>query len=330
MYYIGRDRIWRNDDVTQIPLHPSLDTVAVNTGWTTLDNTKDTTREISALAISHIPANRLYYGTVKGKVYRMDSAAGADPSVKNITGPGFPSTAYVSCIAISPVNADQVIVVFSNYNVQSLFYTTNGGTSWTNISANLEQFSDGTGNGPSCRWAAIMPVGNSGKTAYFIGTSTGLYATDSLKANKTVWTHQSPDGIGNNIVTMIDTRISDGLVALATHGNGVYTAHINFAYQVSGIDDHELALTGFENLKCYPNPAMTGGNITLECEQDITGTTSVTLLNEEGKSVGVYRNVFIKGGSRQATIKLPGLKKGIYYLRLESGNKTAVKSLVIS
>src|SRR6185312_12619968 len=103
----------------------------------------------------------------------------------------------VNCIAIDPDDANKAILVFSNYAVISLYYTINGGTSWTNISSNLEQTANGGGNGPSCRWAAVMPV-DKGHT-YFVATSTGLYSTDTLTGNTTVWTHQSPDGIGYTV-----------------------------------------------------------------------------------------------------------------------------------
>jgi photosystem II stability/assembly factor-like uncharacterized protein len=330
MYYIGKNRIWRNDDVTQIPMHSNLDTVAVNTGWAVIPGTKDTTTEISALALSRKPADRLYYGTTLGRLYRTDTASGANPTVKNITSPLFPK-AYINCIAVSPVNADHFIVVFSNYSVISLFYTTDGGLTFTNISANLEQNADGSGNGPSCRWAAILPMNNGGKTAFFIGTSTGLYATDSLKGPKTAWTQQSPDGIANNIVTMIDTRQADGLVALSTHGNGVYTAHINFAYQVSGIENDKTAANGiYNNLKCYPNPIAGGSTLMLEFENESGSHATAFIVNEEGKTVSEISALISPGkGPQKVPVPLPDLKKGIYYIRVQTGGRAAARSFVV-
>jgi photosystem II stability/assembly factor-like uncharacterized protein len=326
MYYVGKDRIWRNDDVTQIPMHGKLDTNTVNTGWLMLANTKDSTRQISAIAISHNPANRMYYATMDGKVFRVDTATGANPTVRNITGTAFPN-AYVSCLAVSPVDANKIITVFSNYNVISLFYSANGGTSWTNISANLEQFANGTGNGPSCRWAAIMPVGN--HFAYFVGTSTGLYSTDTLKGSSTVWTRQSPDEIGNDIVTMIDTRPTDGLVAVATHGNGIYTAHINFAYQVSGVDPNEVNQL-YSSFRIYPNPVVSGASLEMEFNVDQAGFGSAEILDEEGRIVAVQEGLKINPGQQKITMQLPGLKKGIYYMRFESGNHVVAKSFLVN
>jgi photosystem II stability/assembly factor-like uncharacterized protein len=327
MYYVGKDRIWRNDDVTQIPLHYSLDTNAVNTGWIMLSATRDSTKSISAIAVSKTPSDRMYYGTTDGLVYRVDAANGTAPSVKNITGTSFPKSAYVSCIAISPLDADKMIVVFSNYNVISLFYSSNGGNGWTNISANLEQNANGTGNGPSCRWATILPVGN--HFAYFIGTSAGLFATDSLKSNLTVWAKQSPDNIGNDIVTMIDTRPSDGLVAVATHGNGIYTAHINFAYQVSGISPTKQASVIYRKLKIFPNPAVSSGSVIVEFDAEKRCVAEIAILNEEGKTVLDYESIQVGAEHQQIPIQLPELKTGLYYIRLIVNGNPITRSFLV-
>src|SRR6185436_1866863 len=104
---------------------------------------------VSALAASQNPPNRLYYGRSNGLVYRVDGANAGDPIPVNVTGGSFPAGGFVSSIAIDPANADSVLVGFSNYGVVSLFLTTNGGTSWTGVAGNLEEFPDGSGNGPS-------------------------------------------------------------------------------------------------------------------------------------------------------------------------------------
>ncbi len=328
MYYVGNDRIWRNDDVTQIPLQNSMDTIKVATGWQMLAATAIPGGSISALAISNVPANRLVYGTATGGLFRMDDATSSNPTVKNITSSLFPS-AYISCVAMSPLNADDMIVVFSNYNVISLFYTADGGTTWTNISANLEQNANGTGNGPSCRWASIMPIGH--HFGYFIGTSIGLFSTDTLKGTNTVWAQQSPTGIGNDIVTMIDTRTSDGMVAVATHGNGVYSANISFPYQISGIDENGNEILSNENLKCYPNPVSSGGILNMEYDsKSISNHTIVSILDEEGRTIKQITNPGISGEGKQTiALNLPELKQGIYYVRFQSESSVATRAFEV-
>lgn len=221
MYVAAGSILWRNNDLTAIPMGQTEDPVEQN--WDSLATTRvvDT---ISAVSVSTAPANRVYYGTIRGDVFRMDNAHTGNPTPTKITGNGFPKNAYASCIAIDPRDADKAVVVFSNYNVQSLFYTSDGGTTWTAIGGNLETSQSGAGTGPSCRWAAIVPVQDN--MVLLVGTSVGLFSTSYLDGSWTVWQHEGANSIGNAIVNMIDFRTSDGFTAIATHGAGMYSALI--------------------------------------------------------------------------------------------------------
>jgi hypothetical protein len=170
MYLTCGDLIYRNSNLLQIPINNSY--VRTNQNWDSLSFTRDAGVEITAIAISKTPANRVYYGKQNGKVYRLDNANTGNPTPVNISSTTFPSTAYVSCIAVDPTNADHVLLVFSNYNIYSLYATNDGGTTWTKVGGNLEANSNGTGTSPSLRWASIMPLTNG--TAYFVASSTGM------------------------------------------------------------------------------------------------------------------------------------------------------------
>ncbi len=221
MYLAGGGTVWRNSNLTGIPLG-SNNTTSVN--WTQLTNTTLTFPVVvSALGISTSPANRLYYGTSDGRVFRLDSANTGNPTPTNVTGSNFP-IAYVNCVAVDPTNADNVIAVFSNYNVISLFSSTNGGTTWTDIAGNLEQFPDGSGDGPSCRWATVLPG-----IGVYVGTSTGIYSTAALNGTSTVWAQEGSSNVGNVVVDMLDARLADGVIVAGTHGNGVYSTTVTAA-----------------------------------------------------------------------------------------------------
>jgi Secretion system C-terminal sorting domain len=217
MYMPAGRRIWRNDNLDAIPLFSNAPPTV---NWNNLANSEvPVGSSITALAVSRMPSNRLYYGTSRGLIFRIDNANIGDQTKTDIaTGKGLP-IGNVSCITIDPVNANRVFVIYSNYNINSIFYSENGGDTWTNIGGNLEQTATGAGNGPSVRWLAIQ--GNSDK--YYVGTSTGLYATTTLSGSTTTWAQENMGGIGNVVVPMIRTR-EDGFVAAATHGNGLYSA----------------------------------------------------------------------------------------------------------
>lgn len=216
MYYAGGTNssntgIWRSNPQTATGL----------IGWTNLSSTIVNGDQLSALGISISNSlNVLYYGTENGIVKRVDNAnTGSAPTVTNISS-GLPSSGYVSSIAVDPTNSNNAIVTFSNYSFQSLWYTTNGGSSWTDIEGNLSG-----ATGPSVRWATIFYV--SGTPHYFLGTSIGVYYTITLNGTSTVWTQEAVNSIGNTVTVMLDWRDADGILAAATHGMGVYTTTIS-------------------------------------------------------------------------------------------------------
>ncbi len=87
--------------------------VSICANWVTMTNAT-TGSFITALAVSKVPANRLYVGGGNGEVLKIDGANTGDPVPVNISA-GLPAGAYVSCIYVDPANADNVIVVLSNY-----------------------------------------------------------------------------------------------------------------------------------------------------------------------------------------------------------------------
>lgn len=220
-YYPAGKHIWRNTDIENI----SPD---IRDRWVRFDSipVRDNDR-IAALAISKAPANVLYFGTVKGRLYKIVNAhEGNSPAKMNISdGKGLPVGAFVSSIVVDEKDANQVLVSFSNYGVKSVFHTADGGATWTDISGNLEENPDGTGNGPSVRSVSMIHLAN-GQTIYYAGTSTGLYTTLVLDGSNTLWIQESASGIGNAPIGMIKTREADGLVVVGTHGSGVFSANV--------------------------------------------------------------------------------------------------------
>ncbi|WP_299608900.1 T9SS type A sorting domain-containing protein [uncultured Aquimarina sp.] len=225
MYMPAGSTIWRNNDLDGLPLFTNTNATE---NWVNLTNTATPDGStITALEASTFPvANRLYYGTNSGIIFRMDNANIDNQTVVDIsTGKGLP-VGFVNDINIDPSNADRVIATFSNYGIPSVFITEDGGDTWTNISGNLEENADGTGNGPSVRSTAFLGS-SSGRFGarlqrVFAATSTGLYSTRRLNGQNTVWRKEN-FAIGNSVADEVVTR-KDGFIAVAAHGSGLFSA----------------------------------------------------------------------------------------------------------
>ncbi len=279
MYYAGGSEIWRNSNIYNIPTYSNS---AATTGWTKLNNSS-TTGTISAIKSSINPANILYYGTSTGKIYRMNNADSGQPTQTDITGTSMPSDAYVSCIETNPLDANKIYVSFSNYQVQSIFYSEDGGTSWTNVSGNLETIQTGndgteTNIGPSVRYVNVVNTING--PIYFAGTSIGLYKATELNEN-TQWTQVSKDLIGNTVTNMVKTR-HDGFVAVGTHGNGIFSTQFEVSddFDGDGISNEDEIANNTDPLDgCDPN------NMTDNCDFDNDYIANIIDTDDDGDGV---------------------------------------------
>ena len=249
MYVADSSVIWWNSNLDSIPEN-NYNYTAIN--WSVLTQCAlNRQAEISALAMSVVPQHHLYYGTSDGRVY---SLANTSSKPNELTSAIFPKNAFVSCVSVDPEDASHLIVCFSNYHVRSLFASDDAGKSWRDISGNLEQNPDGSGDGPSTRWVSV--VHQKGQTLYLVGTSVGLYSTSDISSN-VQWHPESPNGIGRTIVEHMDVRQSDGFVAVATQGAGIWygTVVSDTTASVASPAPSEVAL--------YPNPVQTDLHIDL-------------------------------------------------------------------
>ncbi len=311
MYLAGGDRVWRNTDLTAIPSFQN-NTTAVN--WTALSNSTVVGQSVTAVAVSKSPANRLYYATNGGSVYRMDNAHTGQPTRSTITGGLFPGSSYVNCIAVDPTNGDNLIVVFSNYGVLSLWSSTDGGSTWNSVGGNLEQFSDGSGNGPAVNWVSIVPYG--GTTYYLAGTSTGLYSTTTLAGAGTVWVQEGAATIGNVVVDMIVGRTLDGLLVAGTHANGIYSASV-----VTGVEESGALPDVFALEQNYPNPF--NPSTTIRYVLPERSDVRLTVFDVQGREIAVLESGSVSRGQHEAiwngrTSTGGPVPSGVYFYRLDA------------
>jgi Secretion system C-terminal sorting domain len=228
---------------------------------------------------------------------------------------------YVECIAISPNSINEIIAVFSNYGVQSLWHSTNGGTNWTNISGDLEQNVDGSGDGTATTWATILPY--SGTTTYYVGTLTGLYSTTTLSGTTTDWTLESSDLIGNVPVHMVLSRAADGQVFVATHGKGVFSGQNT----VTSTDEQLVGQDRFE-ASVRPNPIVSN-NATLVYNLPKPTQITIEILDVNGRLVDSYNEGQRPKGLNSIDLQTGTWAKGLYYYRLRAadGSTTSGKLL---
>lgn len=245
-FFAGGSDLYFNGNISQIPGGSQIPT---SLGWERVTESEELLGLVSALDIS-LDGQRLYFGTSGGELYKLDNAGSFTQfQLREITQNILPDRAYVSSISVNPLDTAHIVVAFSNYNIPSIFESTDGGRSFADISGNLEEKPDGSGNGPSIRWVELIPTENG--NVCFAGTSTGLFNTEKTLGKKTIWQQVAPESIGSSVVTMMDYRASDGSLAIASHGNGIFRTFITDFKRalVPESEVQELSL-----ITAYPNP----------------------------------------------------------------------------
>ncbi|MEP1093701.1 MAG: FlgD immunoglobulin-like domain containing protein [Cyclobacteriaceae bacterium] len=273
MFIAGGNFVYVHQNVSQIP-GGSLDGTSV--GWERVNSSAIQNGVVTSLDISQ-DGSIVFFGTSDGQLFKVTDANNVlNMESTEVTSSAF-SDGYVSSISINPENPDHVLVIFSNYEIPSIFESSNGGQLFTDVSGSLEQFADGTGNGPSVRWGELIPQ-NTG-SFYIVGTSTGLYSTEATNGTSTIWVKEAPNLVGSAVVTMMDYRPVDGRLAVATHGNGVFTATVD--------DFKSLALTrdgeSFTLQSAYPNPFNKSTRIQYSIPED--GIVRVSLYTRKGELI---------------------------------------------
>lgn len=158
--------------------------------------------------------NRVYFGLNNGRVIRIDNAhilAGTDAHINNVTGM---PTGSVSCIEVESGNENHIVITYSNYGVNSVWETKNGGTSWTSIEGNLPDM--------PIRWSLFNPNKN---WQMMVATELGVWTTDSIQGSATNW-QPSNNGFANVRTDMLKMRGFDKQVMAATHGRGIFTSNV--------------------------------------------------------------------------------------------------------
>ena len=330
--YPSGNHIFLNKEMTTLSRNTGSENM---NGWTRLRHVSvGSGQNITALSFStKYPSSRLYLGgssdSEKPKILRMDNME--DDSTFTVTTiSGADEGSYIHDIHVNPENGDEVLVVLSNYNVESLFHSANGGTTWTAIGGNLEGE-----NGPSFRAAAIAPT-NAGGSYYYAGTSIGLYMTDELNGAETEWIPTGLQTMGAPIIADLDYRESDDLLVAATHGRGIFVGQVP-PLKVS--NDENLAPLVFDKkiqlLGNYPNPFNPSTQIAFELS--VPARVQLEVYDIQGRKIAeLLSGNVLPAGRHEQLFDAGRLSSGTYFYRLQAFslggkmlvNKTRTMSLV--
>ncbi len=304
------------------------------------------------------PANEnlLYCGT--DQIYKSTNGGtnwiSTSPILKS-------SDDLVTTMSISSVEGNVIYAGISGYrgaaDTAFLFITTNGGSSWNNISSNLPKNADfaRVTADPTHKGVAYVAV-LSGianhvlRTTDYGNTWTGLdspsngfdnvptkvISVDSTSGYiyaGTYWgIYRSTDngatwarfgsGLPDAVVDDIAIQYSTDALRVGTHGRGAWQIDL-----ITGIASPSGTPLTFAVNQNYPNPF----NPSTSISYDLPANSFVTIKIYDvlGREVSALVNERQTAGSHSVNFNASNLPSGVYFYRLVAGNMTATKKMVL-
>jgi photosystem II stability/assembly factor-like uncharacterized protein len=247
----------------------------------------------------------LYLGTESGRLFRVRSA-NRIPEVDVIGSLDFPD-AYLSCIAIGRSEAE-LLVIFSNYGVTSIWYSDDSGTTWDEKDGNLPDM--------PVRWALMHPLNTRN---VLIATEIGVWATGDITADEVTW-EPAFNTMANVRVDMLKFRESDNTVIAATHGRGLFSA----TWTVE--PDTFPQIKTEDDLLLFPNPSDGAFNVVYKYE--LQADLSIRIYDMNGKLV--YREQSVSyPGEYYRTLHLSSFSPGLHLVRVDIGGMSTTKNIML-
>ncbi len=318
---------------------------------------------VISIATSKSKPNLLYFGRDNSPVpLRVEDAHITDENYTPIfmdRNGQLPDGGYLNCILIDPEDEDHVILVYTNYDIESVFET-------FNATANDPDWQSAEGNLPNIpiRWAAFHPTDS---RICYLATEMGVYYTDSLKGNQTTW-KKCQGSIPNTRMDMIRLRPSDGTFVVGTHGRGIYLGHLTefsndleweergprniggrtrtlmvdpfkpnkvWAGSVSGglwvIDDID-SVNYYEEipdeplqLNVFPNPS--SSTLNLEFNSTVPGLKRIRLYDRNGRLVFEEE---LPSDQSLYSLDNRQFARGLYFIELVQAEQKLVKKVIFS
>ena len=276
-----------------------LSTNPLNLGRSKIILGNFTSEDVSYLSVSPYQATSttLMVGFDNGRLFKVTNANLSLPTITELT---VPFVGAISDIQYG-TNDNEIIVTISNYNTDSVFYTTDGGTTWNSKEGNLPDM--------PIRSALMNPEN---KNEVILGTELGVWGTTNFLSATPTWS-QYTNGLGNVRITNLDYRPSTRTVLASTYGRGIFTT----------MNDTNLATTENsveEIYRVYPNP--TRGDFYLKMNAKHKNVT-VNVFDISGKLV------FTKKGVNPEEKISPSLPKGHYIVKVEKEGEYIFSSKLI-
>ena len=235
---------------------------------------------LNTIAVAPTDENTVYAGADDGTLSVTTNAlSGASATWTTLTG--LPDRS-ISKILVAPDSAQDVYVAVSGFGTGHIFHSTNGGTSWTDLSGNL----------PDTPMDSIALDPTLPNTIY-LASDTGVYVTSDGGTSWEVLGSNLPNVVVQDIMVVASTR----LLRVVTHGRGAWDLTLPLGATISPtvtVTPSSSSITPDQSLSVMVAVSGSAGNPTPTGSVTLTGggyTSAATTLS------GGLATIDIPGGS---------------------------------
>ncbi len=229
-----------------------------------------TGQAISAVAVAPGNSSIIWVGYNDGSVYATANGTASSPTwvQKNFGTPNLPNR-FCSRLTIDPNNQNEVYATFGGFSSGNVWRTTDGGTTWTDLSANLPQAP-----------VFSLVVSPHESSFLYVGTEVGIFASENGGVS---W---SPSNDGPANVEVVDLSwVGDTLLA-ATHGRGCFAIQpivwVDFNYTL--LPQTGTYATPFHTLAQGVGAVSSGGDIFIKT----AGSSPETIAISKAMNIRAY------------------------------------------
>ncbi len=232
--------------------------------------TAQTNEQISWMKVSPYTtaSTTLFVGTNLGRIFKVTNANTTSFAASVLTTP---AAGTISDIEFG-ANENEIIVTLSNYNVTSVFYSTDGGTTWQNKEGNL----------PDMPVRTVLRNPDDANEV-ILGTEMGVWGTTNFLSASPTWASITGN-IGNVRVTNLDYRPSTRTVLVSTYGRGAWTTQNTTVTLATGEVKSKK-----DETRIYPNPSK--GISHLRFNSDKYSSVDISIFDASGRLVYTKKNV---------------------------------------
>lgn len=166
---------------------------------------------ISAIKVSPFTttSSKVYLGTRAGKLIKVENANTATQTITDISSSSF--LGNISSVEFG-ASENEIMVTFYNFGVKSIWFTTDGGTNWSNKEGDFPDI--------NVRCILMNPLNTN---EVIVGSELGVWNTTNFRDSSPNW-HQSYNGMSDATVTSFSLRTIDNTVLATTYGRGMFTS----------------------------------------------------------------------------------------------------------